>query len=816
MSSTNIGQIDLGLGLDSSRFNQQVRGLERSTKKQFSGLTSFLSNFLANMASSLLNNLLNKMGQFVSSSIDLASDLQEVENVVDTVFTNMESQVDSFAQSAMDSYGLSELVAKQYMGTIGAMAKAFDYSESQAYDMARAITGLTADVASFYNLDTEEAFNKLKAIFTGETESLKSLGVVMTQTALDSFAMANGFGKTTSEMSESEKVALRYHFVMDKLKNAQGDFAKTSDGWANQTRVLKLRWDELKSTLGSGFITLLTPLIQWLNTLIQKMTTVAAVFTSMVKRMMGVAEEATTTAKGTSIAADASGVLAENTAETAKQATIANKAILGFDKIHKVGSDSSGNNVVGDIGSFDWGDMSTGPSIFDEAGKKADEFMGKLDKFKERLGDFFSPLYSSLKKTFAPIQRLVKRLFGIVTRSVKNAADPLKQGFVDIAQGFVDFTDSLLTVTLGMIEEAYTAIDKWVADNEAYLEASLTNTLTFFGGYMSLFGTILSDMGKSIKAWWEGGFSQVFGGFVTALTDIWSLLLRLWNEILLPFFNNLKSEVSDLWDGYLKGVFNDFLGLLTAVGEFILALWNTFLKPFIDHLITRFGPPILAVANNIVAVVKNIIEFIAVSISGTINTLKGFLNFFTGVFTGDWKKAWEGIKTVVKSTINTMLGFLEVGINGAITVLNGLISIVVSKFIGTVNSIIEGAKRVAGLFTDTSNWKTLSVSAPKINDLKIPRLAEGGFVKANQPQLAVIGDNKREGEIVAPESKISEAVAEGIRQAMAYMMAMMQSGSENSEPIQVVVQIGNETLVDRVITGINKENRRTGRILIKA
>lgn len=105
------------------------------------------------------------------------------------------------------------------------MAKAFGFSEKQAYDMGTTLTGLAGDVASFYNLSQDEAYTKLKSVFTGETESLKDLGVVMTQTALDSYAMANGFGKTTSAMTEAEKVALRYQFVQDQLSAAQGDFA---------------------------------------------------------------------------------------------------------------------------------------------------------------------------------------------------------------------------------------------------------------------------------------------------------------------------------------------------------------------------------------------------------------------------------------------------------------------------------------------------------------------------------------------------------------------------------------------------------------
>ena len=167
------------------------------------------------------------------------------------------------------------------------MAKAFGFSEEQAYDMGASLTKLAGDVASFYNLSQDEAYTKLKSVFTGETESLKDLGVVMTQTALDSYAMANGFGKTTAKMSEAEKVALRYSFVQNQLAAAQGDFARTSGSWANQIRILTLQFDSLKATIGQGLINLFTPVIRVINTVIGKLITLANAFKSFTELIIG-------------------------------------------------------------------------------------------------------------------------------------------------------------------------------------------------------------------------------------------------------------------------------------------------------------------------------------------------------------------------------------------------------------------------------------------------------------------------------------------------------------------------------------------------
>ena len=189
--------------------------------------------------------------KFGKSALELASDLEEVQNVTDVTFENMSEAVNKFSKEAIQNYGISETLAKKYTGTFGAMAKSFGFTTEEALKMSTSLTAMSGDVASFYNLETDAAYTKLKSVFTGETESLKELGIVMTQTALDQWALAQGYGKTTKQMTEQEKVALRYKFVMDKLQSVSGDYQRTSDGWANMTRTAKLEIQSLAAEIGS-------------------------------------------------------------------------------------------------------------------------------------------------------------------------------------------------------------------------------------------------------------------------------------------------------------------------------------------------------------------------------------------------------------------------------------------------------------------------------------------------------------------------------------------------------------------------------------
>lgn len=203
MAADSVGQIGLDLVVNQGDFKKQMSGIQSLAKKAGAALAGAFA--------------VKKLVDFGAQCIELGSDLAEVQNVVDVTFPRMSRQVDEFAKNAAQSFGLSETMAKQFTGTFGAMAKAFGFGEQAAYEMSTTLTGLAGDVASFYNLSQDEAYTKLKSVFTGETESLKDLGVVMTQAALDQYALANGFGKTTKAMSEAEKVALRYQFDIVKI-----------------------------------------------------------------------------------------------------------------------------------------------------------------------------------------------------------------------------------------------------------------------------------------------------------------------------------------------------------------------------------------------------------------------------------------------------------------------------------------------------------------------------------------------------------------------------------------------------------------------
>ena len=202
--------------------------------------------------------------------VNAASDYEENLNKIDVAFGKSSDTVTAWAENATKQFGLSRNQALESTALFGDMATSMGLSQSTAADMSMSLAGLAGDLASFKNIGIDQAMTALSSVFTGETESLKQLGIVMTQTNLDAFALANGFGKTTSEMSQAEQVQLRYAYVMAMTTNAQGDYARTADGTANSMRTFQGAVDNLNIALGDHLLPLLTPLIQSATNLINK------------------------------------------------------------------------------------------------------------------------------------------------------------------------------------------------------------------------------------------------------------------------------------------------------------------------------------------------------------------------------------------------------------------------------------------------------------------------------------------------------------------------------------------------------------------
>lgn len=745
--SPSIGQVQLDLILNSQNFRNQLQSSVRASVNQA----------MSSQMRSQVTSTFSKLGKFAAAAfsvkalvdfgkqaIELGSNLAEVQNVVDVTFSSMSADIDKFAKKAIDSFGMSETVAKRYAGTVGSMAQSFGFTEKEAYTMATTLTGLSGDVASFYNLTSDEAFEKLKGVFTGETQGLKSLGVVMTQTALDDFALAQGMGKTTKSMTEQEKVALRYAFVQDKLKFAIGDFTRSQDGWANQTRILSQRWDAFKTSIGQSLILVFTPLLKMLNTIIAGLAALADAFNNTMQKMFG--KKAETSGAGIVEQAEAMEGLAGSTSDVgteAQKAAKKMKSLMGFDQLNILSSSddtssSSAASVGGGAGSYDIKGLYDTTDGIEEMGNA-------FEKVKNKIKEFIASS-KVLQSVVNNIKRYCDNIREFITRLVGNLTDLGKM----------------------VLDDIYYYFTKPFQDNEDEIAEFVDDVLGLYNDFVEGVEDAINDVVELVVQLYEEHISPFIRDVTDGISDIMNTVLEVWNKYISPVLHKIGTKLKDLWDNTIQPTIKDIMDIIGDVIDLIRFLWNTIIQPFIKFLAEVLGPVLAKIIEIAYDIFEKFVKGAAEQIGYFKEFIHGIIEFIQGVFTGDWRRAWDGLASIVRSIFSSVVSILKNQINNVIALINGA---------------INGINRIHVKLPDALGGKYMGFNIPNI-----PYLAQGGYVGPNSPRLAVIGDNRHEGEIVAPESKISAAVS--------------------TEMTPVI------TMLQQLITAINKQDSNSGDIVI--
>lgn len=649
---TTAGQIGIDLILNSTSFKKSLNNIQTKANNAGTKISKAFSSSInstqaqINSAGSKISNSFGKIAKtvgtafsvamitrFGKSCIDLGSDLTEVQNVVDVTFKNMSSSVDKWAKQSQSQFGLSETMAKKYVGTFGSMAEAFGFSEKQAYNMSTALTGLAGDVASFYNITQDEAYTKLKSVFSGETETLKDLGIVMTQTALDSYALANGYGKTTSAMTEAEKVSLRFAFVQDQLKNATGDFARTQDSWANQTRILQLRFESLKATLGQGLINVFAPVLKLVNALILRVGTLADKFKEFTDKVFGNA--------GSS---DTSNSLDSATKSTSNLTNEANNSSKAIDKVSK-----SAKKAKNNLASFDKLNVltkastsattSSNPSTSNSSNLPKNINNNTANKAIDRVLNKWKSVINSIKNTLGKIKSALIAIGKSWVNVWKNGTgEKILSNIRKLLKHCID--------NIGFIADAFTkAWEKGNLGNQV-----VQSILDRFNSLIELIDVIAKDFGE---VWNEGVGVRIWTNIlkiirncnnsVTALrqriTIAWNknqLGKKIWRDIL-GIVEDITGWVADMSKIHLDWLENldlypimsavekltgAFRKLLKAIGEKLKTAYKDVLLPLAKWTIEKAVPKLVEALGDALDFVSQVINGMS---AGDISAIAGAL-----------------------------------------------------------------------------------------------------------------------------------------------------------------------------------------------
>ena len=725
------GSIRINTKIDSKGFNQGLNAITGSLKK-LAGAVGVAFGVASLVA-------------FGKQAVQIASDLTEVQNVVETAFGTMSSQVDAWAKNSIKQFGMSELAAKRMASTYMAMNAGMGLNGQGAADMAMRTAERAADISSFYNKSIDESDTMLKSIWTGETESLKQIGVVMTQTNLDAYALANGFGKTTQQMTQSEQVMLRYQYVMNQTRLAAGDFVKTQDSWANQTRILSEQWKQFLGIIGQGLIQVLTPALKFLNQMMGVLIQWAQTFTAITGAIFGKQQaQANASAAAVGNVADASNAAADGqnalAGATKKAGKEAKGALASFDQLNVLERGAADAGAVGTGIAAGAGAAVSVPAMTGEIG--ADVKVSPIvESTVNKLRSLFEPLQkinldnlkSSLDRLKEAMKPITSKLFEALEWAYKEIFVPFANWVISSAvPTFLDVLSGALAVLTSVLD-ALKPLGIWLWDNflqpiAAWTGGVIVTVLKWLAEKLTAIGDWISSnqtMGQD--------FAIILGGVAGAILAVKGAIIAVKTAF------KVASAVSSIFANGLNLQLLPMTAIVVAIGAII----------GIIIVCIRHWDEIKAVAldcwNKIKEAWNKAGDWFHKNVTEPIG------NFFTGL--------WDGIKGAFTKAFDFIKKAFKGYVNGWITMVESFINF----FVNGINFLIKGINKLS---FDIPEWfpvgggSKFGFDIPVIPKVQIPRLAQGAVIPPNQQFAAILGDQKHGRNLEAPEGLIRQIVRE--------------------------------------------------------
>lgn len=537
------------------------------------------------------------------SAIGFGSAITEIENVVDVSFGSMADEAYKFASTAKEQFGLSELAAKQYSGTMMAMMKSSGVAQDAASKMSISLAGLAGDIASFYNIDTDTAFQKIRAGISGEIEPLRQLGINLSVANMEAYALSRGITTSYNAMSQAEKVALRYNYLMSVTGDVQGDFARTSGTWANQVRLLTLNFQSLSAVIGQGLIAGILPAIQALNALMSKLMQAANAFRNFMYVLMGKklkgsqsgVSDIVSNLGGIETAGDDASSGLDDATSSAKKLKKA-LSVLPFDQLNQLADNSDNSGTAS-------------KSLGSGLGDLADSFAGIQDSLDEVLTVDETP--------------------------INKWAAKIRKAFINKDwQGLGSTIADMINVGMQKIYE----VINWNNVGPKITE--------FVNAFTTAFNSMVSGIDFDL-------IGRMLGSGINTAVNTLNLLLGDGGID----FSGIGAKLSQLLKGAIKEI--DWTGLGTLIGNSFMASWKM-LSGFVKDMskkdgagITGWGKLGTAIGKALNGAIKKIdMNTIADALSGLLNGAFKSLKSFTETFNWDdlATKIRDGIAKFIKET----------------------------------------------------------------------------------------------------------------------------------------------------------------------
>lgn len=701
----------------------------------------------------------------------------------------------TFQQQMNNLMGTNMSEFLKYQGTFMQLATGMGVANKQAFLLSENFTKLTLDLSSLWNISQKSAFEKLSAGISGQTKPLRTVGIDITENSLRKTAQGLGLDTNMRTMSQASKIGLRYISIIKQATNAQGDFARTIESPANQLKIFQNQIAELSRYFANLFLGLFSQALPYINAVLMVLKEIV--------QWIGILVGVKTVTSPFKTTADDVADVGIGASDANKKVKELKNSLQGFDQL----------NIVEDPNASKGSGSTSGGAISN---------LGEMDpKIAEAMKSYENSM-TNIKMQATEIRDKILNWLGFtVTTDEKTGAISikLKEGYTNLEK-IRDIAIAIGTALLGWKIVSFVSSIGTTLSSLGLLTPIVTGLTTIFGTLAGAITPILIVVGVltatiiAIKQLWDT--NEEFKSSMTSAWDgIKDTLQKAYDGIIKPILSALDTLFKSIWEDALKPLWDGFKDMIGSILIDFAGLWEK-LKPIFDWLINIFKYILPVALAGFSAVFSGIFTFIGGIFNtffssvkdifgGVIKIFGGIINFITGVFTGNWKKAWNGIKDIISGVFKSLWGIVKVPINLIISGINALIS-GINVFIRSINKIV------------IPKWVPIvggkKLNFPTINTIKY--LANGGLPSVGEMFIAREAGPELVGKMgnsnaVVNNNQIIAGVSQGVAQAVSSVLR--GNSNSNNQPINLTVQIGEDKFIKNIISGINNEIGQTNKFV---
>lgn len=699
-------------------FSDMQKGLNKAQKS----LSNFQSNVKSIMGKVATVFAAIKVGGLIKNSV---KDAMSVESSIENINRTMQNSAKSFGEwvkSQSKAYGMSIQEGYKYGSTYSNLISSFEGNTKKVANSTQELMKATGIISSKTGRTFEDTAERIRSGMLGSTEAIEDLGVYTQVSMLESTEVFKQLadGKTWQQLNFQTQQQIRLAAILEQTYARYGTtLADTTQTRHNQF-IASLK--NVQLTLGQAFLpiynAILPPLTMFMNAL-SKAISIIAQFTTALFGKPKATQQQTQAISNQSSAVSGLGDSLNDTADSANSAKKAIKSLAGFDELNVLNQDSgsSGTSGAGGAGGIDTSGFDLGEGGFlsstTEVSEKIQAFADKIKKCFRDLKNFIIQNKEVIISALAGIAAAFTTYF-VISNWTKIIAG--------IQGAFTALGAAIGGISLPIL--AISALIGILVGNIVYLwqtnENFRNSVIEVWNSIKEFISTVLTDIGSILISLWNK-YGQTFldnlKGFMESIQNI---IVSIWESVIKPIITNALDMLTWVWDNHLKGVIEELGEFIMKLTNGALEIWNKFISPVVDFLVKTLGPIFVTVFNYIVDSVGTAIAVISDIAKGLLKVFGGIIDFLVGIFTGNWRKAWQGVQNIFKGIFDGLVSIAKWPLNMIIDLVNTAIS--------GINSMIRVINKVPGI-----NISTVP---------KIPKLAKGGII--DSPTIAMVGEAGKE------------------------------------------------------------------------